>query len=82
MGVPVVASDVEGIPEVLQHGHTGFVVPAGDAEQLANALSNLINNKYDWTAMRAEAYSLQVKSFSDHSMAAGVARVYNRILAI
>ena len=81
MGVPVVASDVEGIPEVLQHAHTGLVVPAGDAPQLASALFDLINNKYNWAAMRADAYSLQVKSFSDHSMAAGVARVYNRILA-
>lgn len=80
MGVPVVASDVEGIPEVLEHGHTGLVVPAGNAEQLAVVLTELMNNKYDWRTIREEAHRLQVANFSDHSMAQGVARVYDEIL--
>lgn len=80
MGVPVVASDVEGIPEVLEHGRTGLIIPAGDAEQLAVVLADLINNKYDWSAVRKEAYRLQVASFSDCSMAQSVAHVYDAIL--
>lgn len=79
MGVPVIASDVEGVPEVLEHGRTGLIVPAGDAGQLAAVLADLIDNKYDWHAMRENAYQLQVASFSDHSMAQGVARVYDSI---
>lgn len=79
-GVPVVASDVEGIPEVLEHGRTGLVVPAGDAEQLASVLTDLINDQYDWRTIRESAYQLQVASFSDGSMAEGVARVYDAIL--
>ncbi|WP_297325039.1 glycosyltransferase [Nitrosomonas sp.] len=80
MGVPVVASDVEGIPEVLEHGRTGLIVPAGNAEKLAVVLAELINNKYDWNAIREEAYRLQVASFSDRSMAQSVAHVYDAIL--
>lgn len=79
-GVPVVASDVEGIPEVLEHGRTGLVTPAGDTGQLAAVLADLMNNKYDWCALREDAYQLQVASFSDRSMAQGVARVYDAIL--
>lgn len=79
-GVPVVASDVEGIPEVLEHGKTGLIVPAGDVKKLAAAIADLIDNKYDWRAMREAAYQLQVASFSDYSMAKGVARVYDAIL--
>lgn len=79
-GVPVVASDVEGIPEVLEHGRTGLVTPAGDAGQLAAVLADLMNNKYDWCVLREDAYQLQVASFSDRSMAQGVARVYDAIL--
>jgi glycosyltransferase involved in cell wall biosynthesis len=37
-GKPVVATDVGGIPEVVLEGRTGFVVPAGDATALANAV--------------------------------------------
>jgi glycosyltransferase involved in cell wall biosynthesis len=81
VGVPVMASDVEGIPEVLEHGRTGLVVPAGNAKQLAIVLTELMNNKYDWRIMREEAYRLQVANFSDHSMAQGVARIYDDIFS-
>ena len=79
-GVPVVASDVEGIPEVLEHGHTGLITEAGDAEQLAVVLADLINNKYDWRALRENAYRSQVANFSDFSMAQGIACVYDMVL--
>jgi len=80
MGVPVISTDVEGISEVIQHGSTGLVATAGDAECLANILADLINGKYDWNAIRKEAYEFQVNCLSDHSMARGVAQVYDTIL--
>jgi glycosyltransferase involved in cell wall biosynthesis len=36
--VPVVATDVGGIHELIEHGRTGFVAAAGDAAALAGAL--------------------------------------------
>lgn len=35
LGVPVVASDVGGVAEVIRHGRTGFVVPPGDVAALS-----------------------------------------------
>jgi glycosyltransferase involved in cell wall biosynthesis len=81
-GVPVIASDVEGIPEVLKHGYTGLIVPAGDAEKLAVVLIDLINEKYSWRAIRENAYHSQVANFSDHSMAQGISHVYDAILDV
>jgi len=37
-GLPVVATRVGGNAEVVQHGRTGWLVPAGDAVQLADAI--------------------------------------------
>ncbi|MGZ8941898.1 MAG: glycosyltransferase [Methylobacter sp.] len=81
-GVPVVASDVEGISEVLNHGRTGLVVPAGDVASLTSALADLMDGNYDWRSMREDAYQAQVEHFSDRSMAYGVARVYDGVLDI
>jgi len=34
-GVPVVASDVGGLPEVVEHGVSGFLAPVGDIDAMA-----------------------------------------------
>jgi glycosyltransferase involved in cell wall biosynthesis len=41
-GVPVVASAVGGVPELVRHGETGLLAPAGDPEGLADAMADLL----------------------------------------
>ena len=40
--VAVVASDAGGLPEVVENGVTGIVVPRGDAKALAQAIGSLL----------------------------------------
>lgn len=42
---PVVVSDAGGLPEVVEDGKTGFIVPSGDAVQAMNALEKLLSDK-------------------------------------
>ena len=42
-GLPVVASPVGGMPELVQHGHNGLLVAPGDPQQLARALTVLVD---------------------------------------
>jgi len=42
--IPVVASDAGGLPEVVEDGVTGYVVPKGDAGALADALRKLLGS--------------------------------------
>ena len=44
LGIPVVASDVGGIPSLVLHDQTGLLVPAADADALATALTRLIRS--------------------------------------
>lgn len=44
MGLPVVATDVRGCRQVVQHDETGFVVPVKDSHELAKALGRLLDD--------------------------------------
>lgn len=43
-GLPVVATDVGGLPEVVDHEETGIVVPPEDVDALSAAIDRLIEN--------------------------------------
>ncbi|MBU4185795.1 MAG: glycosyltransferase, partial [Proteobacteria bacterium] len=38
-GLPVIATDVGGNPELVKHGHSGLLFPPGDCEALVDALN-------------------------------------------
>jgi glycosyltransferase involved in cell wall biosynthesis len=41
-GLPLVATDLAGIPEIVKTGTTGLLTPVGDARALASALESLV----------------------------------------
>ncbi|HMH82602.1 MAG TPA: glycosyltransferase family 4 protein [Gemmatimonadales bacterium] len=43
-GVPIVAGDSGGIPDAVQHGETGFLVPPEDSEAFADAICRLLGD--------------------------------------
>lgn len=49
----VVASDVGGHKELIRDGETGRLFKAGDANALAEAVLDLLNNRDQWGALRA-----------------------------
>lgn len=44
-GVPMVATRVGGVPELLEDGVTGIIVPAQDPREMASAISRLVEDK-------------------------------------
>ncbi len=43
-GIPVVATSISGIPELVRNGDTGWLVPPENVEALADALSQIYSN--------------------------------------
>jgi glycosyltransferase involved in cell wall biosynthesis len=56
IGVPVVASEVGGIPELVDDGRTGLLVPPGDAAALAGALARLVERPEEAAALGRAAW--------------------------
>src|SRR5262249_50252552 len=79
-GVPVVASDVEGIPEAVRHGREGLLSIPGDVDDLVRQILRIVDGSENWQALRRSAHARQQEQFSDRSMASGVARVYEHVL--
>ena len=75
-GLPVVASAVEGVPEIVRDGCEGLLVRPGAPSALAGAIRRFLDGAVDWEGMRRAAYERQRERFSLESMAAGVAAVY------
>jgi glycosyltransferase involved in cell wall biosynthesis len=44
-GVPVVASRIGGLPEIVEHGRSGLLVAPGDAEALSEALRDVVEGR-------------------------------------
>ena len=55
LGVPVVATDVTGIPELVEDGRTGLLVPQHDPPRLADAIERLLADRPLATALAAAA---------------------------
>ena len=79
-GVPVVATDVEGVPEAIRDGVDGVIARPEDAGDLADAMSRVITGELNWEQLRLSALVRHNDHFSDRSMAAGVAQVYDEVL--
>jgi hypothetical protein len=51
MGLPVISTVHAGIPELVEDGVSGFLVPEHDVEALANQLLRLVDQPETWAAM-------------------------------
>jgi glycosyltransferase involved in cell wall biosynthesis len=75
-GVPVVASNLGGTPELVRHGTDGFLVPPDDSAALASALQPLLSDPARARAMGKTARERAVTDFAPDVHLARLDRVY------
>jgi 2-deoxystreptamine N-acetyl-D-glucosaminyltransferase/2-deoxystreptamine glucosyltransferase len=78
-GLPVVASDVGGIPEVVRHEETGLLVPPGDVDALAGALDRLVADPELRGRLAAGARD-HARGYAWPHLAGRVAALYTEVL--
>jgi glycosyltransferase involved in cell wall biosynthesis len=80
-GVPVVGSDIGGIPEAVIDGQTGFLVPERDAEGLALKIGMLLADRPLRLAMGIAARRLVEQKFDLVTQTRGLETLYDEALA-
>lgn len=80
-GVPVVATDVGGVREVIRPYIDGLLVPPGAHESLANAIAMLVENTELGLAMARSARQRVANEFSLNAMTAAYSEMYTTLLA-
>jgi len=76
-GKPVVATDVGGLSEVVEHGETGLLVPPRDPEALANALTTLLSDPELAQRLGRQARALSETRYAWDQIAQQVRQVYS-----
>jgi N-acetyl-alpha-D-glucosaminyl L-malate synthase BshA len=79
-GVPVVATNVGGLPEVVRHAETGWLVPVADPPALAAAVLKLLADEPRRAAMGQAARADALARFRPEPVVARVEGLYREVL--
>ena len=75
-GLPVIASEVGGLVDLIDHGRTGLLVPPGDADAFAAALHSLIADAARASALGRAARADVQQRYSFERMVASFEHLY------
>jgi glycosyltransferase involved in cell wall biosynthesis len=78
-GVPVAATAVGGVPDVVRDGETGRLVPAGDPEEMGRAWRAALTEKTPTKRMALRARTEAVERFGRRRMLSAMASLYETL---
>jgi glycosyltransferase involved in cell wall biosynthesis len=81
-GLPVVASDVGGVAEAVEHGITGLLVPSSSPYELAHALRAMLESSIIRQRMGDAGHLRYQERFRFESMLSGTMRLYATIVGV
>ena len=79
-GLPVVATAVDGTPEVVEHGETGILVSPARADELASAITILLTNGDERLTMGNRARAKIHRDFDISNSVGKVQEIYEKAL--
>lgn len=82
MEIPVVSTNVSGIPELIDHGLNGLLVPQKDAEALANALEELLSDATLRRMLGSAARQKVTRFFDSQQTTLALKRLFDECLEL
>ncbi|HEY8187117.1 MAG TPA: glycosyltransferase family 4 protein [Pyrinomonadaceae bacterium] len=80
-GLAVVARRIGGVPEIIRHGQTGFLVDPTDEVALANSLLTLVNDSTLRTKMGQRAAEHVSANYSPRQLPSLLTEIYSGVLS-
>jgi N-acetyl-alpha-D-glucosaminyl L-malate synthase BshA len=79
-GVPVIASETGGLPEVITHGETGYLYPVGEIKKMAEKSIELLSHPQKHELFRHQARRRAMQSFNANQIIPQYEAYYEEIL--
>jgi N-acetyl-alpha-D-glucosaminyl L-malate synthase BshA len=79
-GAPVVASNAGGLPEVIEQGVSGYLLPVGDVEGMAAAGIRLLTDERHHAEIAAAARDRTIREFSSDAVVSRYEQEYLRVI--
>jgi glycosyltransferase involved in cell wall biosynthesis len=82
IGVPVVATPVGGVGDMVRHGETGFLYPVGDVDALTARLGQLLDDPSLRDRLGSQSRSVARRTHAPDQVARATVDVYRRLLRV
>lgn len=79
-GVPCIGTNVGGIPEVIQHGESGYICDVGDIADIANKSINLLTDQAKWQEFSRSGLRRVNQFFHSETVVKQYQEVYQELL--
>jgi glycosyltransferase involved in cell wall biosynthesis len=81
MGLPVLATSVGDIPLLIRNGETGYLVPSGNAQDLANCMNDFLDNRQKAKDLGSKGQTLVNEYYSADKMVRQTQELYQTLLS-
>ena len=80
-GLPIVATAVGGVPEMVENNETGLLVPASDPQAMADAIARILNDKKLAEQLAENGGELVSTRFSPEAYVRSMVEVYSEVIS-
>lgn len=81
MQVPVIATDVGGTAEIVEHGRSGVLIAAGDVTAITDSVADFLRQREHHGAMAAAGRQVILERFNHRQRVERLKNVYDRVAA-
>ncbi len=82
LGVPILATDVGGVPELIFHDQTGIIIPPGNSTTMSDGLYELLHDSERAACLAEQGQERLIRMFSSEKSANGISALYRQMVGL